>query len=92
LQETEGADRPTKTNPFRFVALPAYQATAEGIQRAMNEYDHARLPFRREAVLFYHTASIYTFGLSPLACYLKSEWLPALLERLATLTHESPAN
>jgi hypothetical protein len=79
LSETEGVNEIGKFNTYRFVPLPFYACSLDGVRSAM-EGCHGIPPAR---VLFYHKETQYTFGVTPLVLSLEATKLPQLVEVLS---------
>lgn len=74
IDEYQNVTEKTKNNPYRFIPVPNFAATEEGI---LNAIDAAQ--FELDGLLFYHKKTHYTFGSTPLVVWLKPFMIPEIL-------------
>lgn len=74
IDEYQNVTEKTKNNPYRFIPIPNFAATQEGI---LNAIDAAQ--FEMDGLLFYHKKTHYTFGSTPLVVWLKPFMIPEIL-------------
>ena len=80
LSEIPYVSQITDNNPYRFVALPAFECTTQGITNACNP---ASIGLPPTVVTFYNRNTHYTTGeTNPLVCYLPIDRIPPLLQTL----------
>ncbi|KAL6040761.1 Snurportin-1 [Balamuthia mandrillaris] len=85
MEDAEHATRRMEQNPFPFVPMPFYDccdphSIAVAAAKAEGEEQQTAVTFQREALLFYHKDSHYSFGATPLLTYLPIASVDALLE------------
>jgi len=72
-------------NPFRFVPLPFYECDFDGLRAAVE----GPFPVAREGLFFYNKQTQYTFGTTPLLCYLSIDVVPQFVTALQQFQQQS---
>lgn len=75
MQEFTTLGTKCKGNPYKFVALPSFRCVQSDIATAV-----ANATFEIDGLLFFHKATHYTFGSTPLVVWLKPYMLSEILD------------